>query len=123
MKVRPSKDLKSAKLKADKYFSLYIRQRDNDKPCVTCSGYGVKDCGHFISRRFEAVRFDEKNVQMDNAKSVTDTLRMEINLNIVYRVDKIHGKGTAESLYLKSKMLCKRNKFDYEISHKHLKTN
>ena len=112
MKVRPSKDLKSAKLKADKYFSLYIRQRDNDKPCVTCSGYGVKDCGHFISRRFEAVRFDEKNANGQCQKCNRFEYGNQFEHSV--QVDKIHGKGTAESLYLKSKMFCKRNKFDYE---------
>ena len=57
-----SKNIKLAKAKADKYFSLFIRERDKDKGCVTCGKFtDNKDCGHFLSRRFESTRFDEKN--------------------------------------------------------------
>jgi hypothetical protein len=112
MKLRPSKDLKSAKLKADKYFSLYIRQRDKDKPCVTCGGGGVKDCGHFISRRFESVRFDEKNASGQCKKCNRYEYGNQFEHGV--QIDIRYGKGTAESLRLKSKMFCKRNKFDYE---------
>jgi len=52
---------------ADKYFSLYIRQRDSDgsdNHCYTCGRKFPIDelqCGHFMSRRFLKTRWDEIN--------------------------------------------------------------
>ena len=57
---------------ADRAFSAYIRYRDKDKPCICCgmplasSGNvpsigGSYDCGHFISRRHMATRWNEFN--------------------------------------------------------------
>lgn len=111
--MKPSKNIKLAKAKADKYFALYIRTRDKDKPCITCGKYtSEKDCGHFISRRFEAVRFDEKNAHGQCLKCN----RFEYGNQFEHgkQIDKLYGDGTADSLLQKSKMLCKRNKFDYE---------
>ncbi len=54
---------------ADTAFSLYIRQRDADEngyvQCVTCdtvNHYKKMDAGHFISRRKEGTRYDDRNV-------------------------------------------------------------
>jgi hypothetical protein len=112
MKVRPSKDLKSAKAKAIKYFNAFIRERDKDNLCITCGKRSVSDAGHFISCSFEATRFDERNVHGQCAHCNRYLYGSQYEHSI--ELDKIHGKGTAESLYLKSKMFCKRNKFDYE---------
>lgn len=111
--MKQSKTLKLAKAKADKYFAEFIRKRDFNKPCVTCGGGGVKDCGHFISRRFEAVRFDENNAHGQCIKCN----RFEYGNQFQHgkQVDKFYGSGTSEKILLKSKMLCKRNKFDYEM--------
>ncbi len=109
-----SKSKKLAKLKADKYFSLYIRERDKDKPCCTCGKRSnLKDAGHFISREKEATRYDEKNVhgQCQECNRFKYGKQYEHSLHI----DKLYGKGTAESLLLKSRMTCKRNQFDYEM--------
>lgn len=64
--------VKKLKEKADKYFSQYVRYRDGEfkrgewlVPCITC---GVEkplkqmQAGHFVSRRVNALRFDEENV-------------------------------------------------------------
>jgi len=111
--LKPSKTSKLAKAKADKYFSLYIRERDKDKPCVTCGKFTrKKDCGHFLSRRFESIRFDEKNAHGQCEKCNRFEYGNQYEHGI--QVDKIHGAGTAENLLMKSKMLCKRTKFDYE---------
>jgi len=112
MKLRRSATRKLAKAKADKYFSLYIRLRDTVKPCVTCGNYTELECGHFISRRFESVRFDEKNANGQCSKCNGFEYGNQYQHGVI--VDKIHGKGTAEELLLKSKMSCKRNQFDYE---------
>ena len=108
-----SKSLKLAKAKADRYFSEYIRQRDMDKPCITCGKHtSEKDCGHFISRRFESVRMDEQNAHGQCIKCN----RFEYGNQFEHgqQIDKIYGQGTAEKILLKSKMFCKRNQNDYE---------
>ena len=112
--MRASKNIKSAKAKADKYFSLFIRERDKDKPCITCGKITQeKDCGHFISRRFESVRFDEKNAHGQcikcNRFQYGNQFQHGVNIDVKY------GKGTAEGLLMKSKMFCKRLSYDYEM--------
>jgi len=108
-----SKNLKLAKAKADRYFSLYIRKRDEDKPCITCGKFTAeKDCGHFISRRFEAVRMDEQNAHGQCIKCNRFEYGNQFEHGV--QIDKLYGEGTAEKILLKSKMLCKRSKEDYE---------
>lgn len=108
-----SKTLKLSKAKADKYFAEYIRKRDADKPCITCGKRtSEKDCGHFISRRFEAVRMDENNAHGQCIKCN----RFEYGNQFEHgkKIDLMYGKGTSDSIFQKSKMLCKRSKYDYE---------
>lgn len=63
---KPSR--KSLVEKLDKYFSLYIRQKDAIDEIATCVTCGKKDhwkklqCGHFMSRRHYSTRWDENNV-------------------------------------------------------------
>jgi len=45
--------------KADKYFSLYIRKRD--EICVTCGARDNLQCGHLFSRIAYSTRWDEYN--------------------------------------------------------------
>lgn len=50
--------------KADKYFSLYIRARDNKKYngiCPICLSGTIEQCFHIISRKEYAIRWNEKN--------------------------------------------------------------
>lgn len=53
--------------KLDTVFSKYIRLRDSHDGVFTCCSCGqVKpyeqgDCGHFINRRWMALRYDERN--------------------------------------------------------------
>ena len=64
---------KTIKGKAWTYFSKYIRLRDALKTtgtlthvkCITCGkllSIGFCDAGHFVSRRYNATLFDERNV-------------------------------------------------------------
>jgi len=52
----------------DRAFSLYIRHRDSTEHgcvCFTCGSVGYLEemhAGHFISRKWLALRWDEKNV-------------------------------------------------------------
>ena len=71
MQKKGSKSLPQLKKELDKWFSLYIRQRDADDngivACYTCGVYKYwKDmhCGHFISRRHTCTRWDEVNCQV-----------------------------------------------------------
>jgi hypothetical protein len=53
---------KKAKKKADDALSLYIRTRDNGKPCISCGAIGRKlQDGHFIPRAYMMFRYDERN--------------------------------------------------------------
>ena len=47
-----------------KVFNTYIRQRDKDKPCISCGKplIGKFDAGHFFPTTKQALRFDENNV-------------------------------------------------------------
>lgn len=110
--LKPSKTTKLAKARADKYFSEYIRLRDKDKMCVTCFGGGVNDCGHFISRRFEATRFDEKNSNGQCIKC--NRFQYGNQFEHGQAIDRMYGEGTAAELLQKSKMTCKRSRFDFD---------
>ena len=58
-------DRKRAVLDADKWFSRYIRARD-DYTCTTCGrrgqpADGVMQCGHVVTRSKYATRWDDQN--------------------------------------------------------------
>ena len=100
-------------------FSLYTRQRYANSygvvKCFTCSKidhWKNFDAGHFITRAKASTKFDELNV-MPQCKSCNifgQGKQFEFGLEL----DRIYGAGTAESLLFKSKMLCKRDRYDYE---------
>lgn len=60
---RRPKSPSRAKLEKEAWdaFSLYIRERDKDKGCISCGG-PVEQAGHMISRRRRATKYDERNV-------------------------------------------------------------
>lgn len=48
---------------AEKHFNKFIRERDKNKPCVSCGDYKELQAGHFYSAgHYSALRFDENNV-------------------------------------------------------------
>lgn len=109
-----SKNKKLAKQKADRYFSEYIRLRDKNKPCITCAKFtSNKDAGHFISRRFEATRYDEKNVHGQCQKCNRFQYGNQFEFGV--RIDEKFGRGTAEKILIKSKQTCIRKQSDYEL--------
>ena len=124
--MRKSKTKKLAKAKADRYFSEYIRMRDSNSnglsQCITCGTFKSwkdMDCGHFISRRFESVRYDEKNAHAQCKKCNRYENGNQFQHGV--KIDEKYGEGTAEKLLQKSKMICKRKKFDYEFIAKEYK--
>lgn len=114
--MRSSKTKALAQKKADKYFSLYIRKRDSENgvaQCITCGNFTSSfDCGHFISRRFQATRYDEKNAHAQCLKC--NRFQHGNQFEHGKWIDEWYGDGTAESLLQKSKMVCSRTKQDYE---------
>lgn len=117
--MRASKSKKLAKKKADRYFSKYIRERDTDYRgigrCVTCNKPIHKDkahCGHFMSRRYEATRFDPKNCALQCP--ACNTFNQGRQFEFGQAIDKRYGEGTAKQLEIKSKMKCHRKQYDYE---------
>jgi len=124
--MRSSKTKKLAKAKADRYFSKYIRMRDSNpnglSQCITCGtfkSWKEMDCGHFISRRFGATRYDEKNAHAQCKKCNRFENGNQFEHGV--KIDEKYGKGTAEKLLQKSKMLSKRKKSDYEFIAKEYK--
>lgn len=117
--LRKSKSKKTAKRKADRYFSEYIRSRDTDYrglgQCITCGEwkpYEKLDCGHFISRRFESTRYNEQNANVQCQRCN----RFENGNQFAHgkSIDAKYGKGTADNIFNKSRMHSKRRKSDYE---------
>lgn len=83
---------------ADRVFSLYIRERDRGKPCVTCSATWQENfqCWHFLSRRHLNTRWTEKNAHGQCPKcnmwwSGEQYLHAQA-------VDRMYGEWTAERL-------------------------
>ena len=94
----------SLKRKADKYFSLYIRLRDSDEfgvgDCITCGDkkhYKQMQCGHFVSRKTNALRYDEENCNLQcvgcNMFKAGEQYQYSKALDLKY------GEGTADRLF------------------------
>jgi len=77
------------------------------------------DAGHFISRRHMATKYDERNV---NGQSRHDN-RFAAGRQYEYglAIDKRDGKGTAEMLLAKSKMVHKMGTFEIDQLTKYYK--
>jgi hypothetical protein len=92
------------KKKADTIHSTYIRLRDSDTngyaTCITCNDrkpYKTMQCGHFVSRRVNALRFDELNT---NAQCVgCNMFKSGEQYAYSKALDMKYGDGTAESLW------------------------
>jgi hypothetical protein len=99
-------------------FSLYTRQRYADVygrvKCFTCAKIDVyknMDAGHFITRAKASTKFDELNVQCQCKKC--NIFSQGNQYEFALELDRQYGKGTAEGLLFKSKILCKRDRVDY----------
>ena len=75
---------------------MFIRKRDTINGlarCITCEKLvSDPDCGHFISRRFQSTRYDEKNahVQCKKCKPFENGNQYEHGRAI----DRKYGEGT-----------------------------
>ncbi len=86
-----------------KWFSAFIRLRDSYDngmcKCATCSSvfpWKEMDAGHFISRRWKAVKYDERNVlaQCPSCNRFNNGEQFKMSI----AVDERFGAGTAKML-------------------------
>lgn len=83
---------------ADRVFSIYIRERDKGKPCITCwKGWEENfQCGHLFSRRHQATRWTEHNAHWQcpwcNLYWAGEQIKHWIATNL------LHWEGTVEQI-------------------------
>ena len=93
--------------KLDSVFSIYIRRRyavNDIAECVTCGkrdNWSKLQCGHFMSRKHIATRWDENNCQVQC-----------VGCNVFrygeqYLFSQYLGDNLSQQLYIKSKEVCK----------------
>jgi len=115
-----SKSINQLVAELDKVFSIFIRLRDIDADgfsyCVTCGKpmtLKTSQCGHFISRRHFATRWEEKNcaAQCVGCNMFAQGKQYEFGLAI----DERFGIGTAQKLLIQSKNKFKKDKSILQI--------
>lgn len=107
------------KAKLDKIFSVYIRMRDADKDgictCISCGDmkyWKLMDAGHFVNRRYMALRYSETNV---NAQCRSCNRFDEGNsLGYALGLTKKYGKNIIDKLRIAKKTSVKYTKFEFE---------
>lgn len=122
MAEKKQKSISKLKKEADTAFSLYIRYRDSVyingqrlSECITCGQYlPIKkiQAGHFQSRRFNSIRFDEQNV---NAQCFAcNVMRHGEQFKYAKALDKKYGPGTADILAHKAQQIHKFTREELE---------
>ena len=113
------------KKKLDALFSQYIRRRnavDDMCTCFTCGctkHYKEMHAGHFQSRRFLSVRWDEVNVQVQCPKCNLFNQGEQFKFGLY--LDQKYGKGTAESLQQRAHTIVKISRVDYQEAIENIK--
>lgn len=105
-----------SKAQADKYFSIYIRLRDTDEngygKCISSNQditYWDSDCGHFVNRRHNSLRYNEINC---NAQCRGDNRFDEGNIpGYSVGITKKYGEGIIEKLLAMKHTTLKLDKF------------
>jgi hypothetical protein len=117
-------ELQEAEANLDFWFSRFIRMRDSDKQgyirCFTCGGlryWKQAHCGHGISRKYKATRFDERNCQ---SQCLSCNIFNEGQKDVFsHNVDVKYGKGTWDKLTVQSRGISKRGVYDYQVMAEH----
>ena len=111
------------KKRADRLFSLWIRQRDAVDGicrCVTCGtphAWRSIHCGHFMSRRHESTRYLEVNAhaQCIHCNTYDQGRQFEHGQEIDKSYKRDNSSISADMLVVHSKRACKRGWFDYKM--------
>ncbi len=99
--------------KAQKEFNSFIRERDKDKPCISCEKelVGKFDAGHYFNTQYSSVRFDENNVhgQCVNCNYHKHGALLEYQVGIEKRIGGIelfdlHQKAHEKRTYTKEEL-------------------
>jgi len=99
--------------KSIKVFNKYIRERDKDKPCISCGKYTTLQAGHFYSAgHHSALRFEEDNV---HGQCVRCNMYLSGNLN-QYRInlEKRIGKERLHELDMKAQIYKRNRAFKWD---------
>jgi len=101
---RKQKSVAQLKKECDKWWSLYVRVRDSDAQgiaeCITCGAkkpYKELQCGHFISRRVNSLRFLDENTHAQCY--ACNVMRYGEQYNYAKQIDLRYGDGKAEELH------------------------
>lgn len=97
------KSIPQLKKIAERHFNKFIRERDEDKPCISCGKYTTLQAGHFYSGgNYSGLKFTEDNVNgqckkcnyflSGNLTEYEKNLRRRIGNE---RVDALHIKAGA----------------------------
>lgn len=113
------KSRKNIVKRLDTVFSLYIRLREAENEIVECFTCSKKShfkkgmqCGHFQSRKNYSTRWDPDNCRVQCY--VCNVMKYGEQYKFGLKLDKLFGKGTAESLLIKSKKTVKYSDDDLE---------
>jgi gamma-glutamylcyclotransferase (GGCT)/AIG2-like uncharacterized protein YtfP len=100
---------------ATRHFNEYIRNRDQDKPCISCGKYTTLQAGHFYSAgHYPALRYDEDNTwgQCLPCNYFRSGNLIEYEKNLRRRI----GDDRVESLHLRAGYY-KRNGYKWDRFH------
>ena len=137
-RIDTSKQLKAPKyktlvLKLDRVFAKWIKERDSTSreisfTCISCGRIKPTsqfNCGHYHSRRYMSLRWDEKN---NNGQCIYCNLHLKGNIQ-GYAMGLIakYGKGIIQELEIKKMQIRKYSTFELQILIKYyedlIKTN
>ena len=112
----PERKRKNIVKQLDTIFSIYIRKRKSKNNIAECYTCGKKDhyknlqCGHFISRKHYATRWNETNCQVQCY--ACNVARYGVQFKFGMFLNAEYGKNVAEQLLLESKQVVKYSNSD-----------
>tara|TARA_R110000822_G_scaffold186460_1_gene325481 strand:+ start:514 stop:924 length:411 start_codon:yes stop_codon:yes gene_type:complete len=113
------KTISKLKKELDKWFSLYIRLRNADdngnNQCCTCGtidNWKKLQCGHFVSRKHLATRFNEMNCFPQCVSC--NIFKYGEQWKFGKFLDRNLGEGVSEELVILGHTIFKISRIDYE---------
>lgn len=124
VKLPKVKSVKELVKELDSIFSRFVRLRDSDKyGVVSCFTCGVKmdfkksQCGHFLSRRHYAVRWEEKNTAVQCVRC--NIFKQGEQFIFSENLKKKYGENVIEILNIRKNNTCKLEKFTLQTQIQH----